>query len=141
VTLVRKGALLLTAANLFYFVAVYLSWDAIRTHVYGNTYPDLGLVAAAWALITLLMAPNVALSVGLEALREFRLLSLETAYACIVSLLTVTALALIVGYRASLAGLLLSNALGLILVFHFLRRALRERRGMPGANSPKPGAL
>jgi O-antigen/teichoic acid export membrane protein len=141
VALVRHGALLLTTASLLYSAAVYVTWDSIRLYIYGNTYPDLGPVVAAWALITLLMAPNIALSVGLEALREFRLLSLETVYACIVSLVTVAALALAVGYRASLAGLLLSNALGLVLVFLFLRQALRERRGAPGASSPRPGVL
>jgi hypothetical protein len=116
--------------SLLYSAAVYLLWNKIHAHLYATAYPNIGPVVAMWAAITLLAAPNVACSVGLEALRAFRLLFLQTAYGCIVSLSMVTVLALAVDYRASLVGLLLAQALGLVLVLLFMRRALHEQRSM-----------
>jgi O-antigen/teichoic acid export membrane protein len=131
--IVKRGTLLLTAANLLYFAAAYLLWDKIYAHLYAGAYADVGPVVAIWAAITLLTAPYIACSVGLEALRAFRLLFLQAACGCIISLGLVTALALAVGCRASLAGLLLAQALGLVLMFVFLRRALHEHHSRQAA--------
>lgn len=116
----RINVVLMVAFALTYCAALFAGWDLIEHHLYGDRYPDIGKLVAAWGVFGVVTAPLRCLEWLFQALERFR----ELAICGVVNALGVVTLMSVLVLPVPLYSVLIVLTAGQILVIIALVRLL-----------------
>ncbi len=132
------GAVL--AGYMAFVALLYLLWDQVEIRLYAGKYEDMEIIVVLWAAVSLLFAVRALFSIPLQSMRQFKRLAFATAMGAVVSLVSVTILALTLGFQYSVAGVGLGEAVSLVYVIYIYRRYMRNLAATGPLESGKNGA-
>lgn len=113
--------LALLAVALLYSALLLGSYDFISNKVLGDHYHDLFLLTALWCLWAMLSAINNGIALISQVLKQFKAISHANTITAILSLCVVYVFSINYGLPGAMAGVLLSEAILMIVLFYVLR--------------------
>lgn len=105
------------------FTLLYLAWLPLRDFIYGSKYEAMEFLVVGWAFVAAIGVVKGIFSISLQSMKAFKPLALATVYSGTGSLILITVVVLLFGYRQVVTGVLIGDmALTGYLIVLYLRR-------------------
>lgn len=121
-----SGLALMTAIAALYLTAVYLAWPWLEPAIYKGRYADIGLIAAAWGLYTIINVADICIGVLVQSAYRLRALAHQSIGVGIVSGLLMLGLASEVHAVYAIFAIMGGEIVGLVWSIWLAWRVLRE---------------
>ncbi|MEO8411112.1 MAG: hypothetical protein ABI478_11115, partial [Propionivibrio sp.] len=110
------------AFNVLFLLGLWLAWPALSAFVFSDKYQDLGTLVIAWGVVNLVFQMRSCLSIGVQALRRFRELTLATIAGALVAALLLAAACLASEANWLIASVIGGECVAMLIVIRVLRR-------------------
>ena len=109
------------AFNMLFMVGLWLAWPTLSALVFGDKYKGLGFLVVAWGVANIVFQIRSCLSVGVQALRRFRELTLATIFGALVSVVLVAVACLMNESTWLVASVIGGECMATLVVIRILR--------------------
>ena len=110
------------AFNLFFLLALWFAWPFLSNFVFSDKYQGLAGLVVAWGVVNLVSQTRACLSIGVQALRRFRELTLATIAGAMVSAVLLVAACLATESNWLIASVIGGECVALSIIVRVLRR-------------------
>lgn len=121
-----QGLALVLVIAATYLACLYLAWSWLEPVIYRGKYTDIGLIAAAWAVYTLLNVAQICIGILVQAAYRLRELAYVSIGAGLVSLLLLLALASNVHAVYAVLAITCGEVVGLVWLIWLALRIARD---------------
>jgi O-antigen/teichoic acid export membrane protein len=108
--------------NILFLAALWLAWPFLSAVVFGDKYKGLGFMVAGWGVANFAFQIRSCLSIGVQALRHFRNLTLATIYGAILSAVLVALACFVHEPMWMIASVIGGECVAIVVVIRILRR-------------------
>ena len=120
--LMKRALWAFVAFNVLFMVALWLAWPYLSALVFSDKYKDLGFLVAAWGVANIAFQIRSCLSIGVQALRRFRELTMATIFGALVSVVLVALACAINESTWLIASVIGGECVAVLVVIRILRR-------------------
>lgn len=125
-TTLKRALWSFAAFNVLFLASLWLAWPYLSALVFGDKYKGLGLMVAAWGMANIAFQIRSCLSIGVQALRRFRELTLGTIYGALLSVVLVAVACVLDQPMWLIASVIGGECVAILVVTRILRRHLSE---------------
>jgi O-antigen/teichoic acid export membrane protein len=122
--LLNRALWAFVAFNILFLAALWLAWPYLSAFVFGDKYKGLGFMVAGWGVANFVFQIRSCLSIGVQALRHFRSLTLATIYGAILSTVIVAVACFVHEPMWMIASVIGGECVAILVVLRILRRYL-----------------
>jgi O-antigen/teichoic acid export membrane protein len=137
---VLSGIAAAAVGSIGWCLLLWLIWGPIETHLFGDKYPEAGMLLLPWSIVACVAALDQVSSVALQAARDFRFLAYVSLIGAPITAAATAGAILRGGYRWTMYGVAVGQVVTLAMVAYRLyqvrhRLAAGARQGTATARS------
>lgn len=121
-TLMKRALWVFVAFNVLFMLGLWLAWPYLSALVFSDKYKDLGFLVAAWGVANIAFQIRSCLSIGVQALRRFRELTMATLFGALVSVALVALACAVNESTWLIASVIGGECVAVLVVIRILRR-------------------
>lgn len=110
------------AFNILFMASLWMAWPYLSSLVFGSKYRDLGLLVAGWGMASLAFQIRACLSVGVQALRRFRELTMATILGALLAVAFVVLACALDQSTWLMASVIGGECMAIVVVIRILRQ-------------------
>lgn len=118
----RLALLSFVAFNVLFLGFLWFAWPILSEFVFGDKYQGLGPLIAAWGVANIAFQIRSCLSIGVQAMRRFRELTLATIYGAILSVAIVAVACYALQPNWLIASVIGGECVAIFIVVRILRK-------------------
>ena len=121
-SILKLALLSFVAFNVLFLASLWVAWPYLSALVFGDKYKGLGFMVAAWGVANIAFQIRSCLSIGVQALRRFRDLTLGTIYGALLSVALVVVACGVNEPAWLIASVIGGECVAILVVIRILRR-------------------
>lgn len=118
----NQALIVFVVFNVLFLAVLWLVWPLLSELVFGGKYDEIGAFVAAWGVANIAFQMRSCMSVGVQALRRFRELTLATIYGAVASSCVVAVASMADQPSWLIASVIGGECVAMIVIFGILRR-------------------